>query len=108
VYGLSHSEEVVARALGALPEADRPYVFTKCGMLWEGSGTGARIRRIATPATIRRECEASLRRLQVERIDLYQLHWPPEDGTPIEEYWPAFLEIEAEGKIAAAGLSNHP
>jgi aryl-alcohol dehydrogenase-like predicted oxidoreductase len=107
VYGLGHSEDVVARALTGLPEADRPYVFTKCGMLWEGSGADATIRRAATPASIRQECDASLRRLQVERIDLYQLHWPPDDGTPVEEYWPTFLELEGEGKIAAAGLSNH-
>jgi aryl-alcohol dehydrogenase-like predicted oxidoreductase len=107
VYGLGHSEEVVARALSGLPEADRPYVFTKCGMVWEGSGSDATIRRTARPESIRRECEASLRRLQVERIDLYQLHWPPGDGTPVEDYWGAFQELKAEGKIAAAGLSNH-
>lgn len=108
IYGLGHSEEVVARALNGLPDADRPYVFTKCGMVWEGSGNDATIRRAARPDSIRRECEASLRRLQVERIDLYQLHWPPDDGTPVEDYWGTFQDLKAEGKIAAAGLSNHP
>lgn len=76
-------------------------------MVWEGTGTDATIRRVATAASIRRECEASLRRLGVERIDLYQLHWPPDDGTPVEEYWASFVELRTEGKIAAAGLSNH-
>ncbi|MGH2721814.1 MAG: aldo/keto reductase [Actinomycetota bacterium] len=106
-YGLGHSEEVVRRALEDLPEADRPFVFTKCGIVWEGSGRDAAIRHIAEPGSIHRECEASLRRLGVERLDLLQLHWPPDDGLPVEDYWPAFLELRSEGKIRAAGLSNH-
>ena len=107
VYGLGHSEEVVAEALRDLPEADRPYVFTKGGLVWDSSDRSKASRRVASPASLRREVEASLRRLQVERIDLYQLHWPAEDGTPLEEYWQAFLDLRAEGKIRAAGLSNH-
>jgi aryl-alcohol dehydrogenase-like predicted oxidoreductase len=107
VYGLGHSEEVVRKALDGIPQDDRPFVFTKCGLVWEGSGTDSVIRSIADPASIRRECEASLRRLGVERIDLLQLHWPPDDRRPIEDYWPAFLELRTEGKIRAAGLSNH-
>ena len=107
VYGLGHSEEVVARALRDLPEADRPYVFTKGGLVWDESDRSRAPRRVGSPASLRREVEASLRRLQVERIDLYQLHWPAEDGTPLEEYWQAFLDLRAEGKIRAAGLSNH-
>ncbi|MGH2688366.1 MAG: aldo/keto reductase, partial [Actinomycetota bacterium] len=106
-YGLGHSEEVVRRALADIPEADRPFVFTKCGIVWEGSGRDAVIRHVAEPAGIRGECEASLRRLGIERLDLLQLHWPPDDGLPVEEYWPTFLELKAEGKIRAAGLSNH-
>jgi aryl-alcohol dehydrogenase-like predicted oxidoreductase len=62
---------------------------------------------VGNPKSIRREIEASLRRLNVERIDLYQMHWPPEDGTPIEEYWGTMLELEREGKARAVGLSNH-
>lgn len=111
-YGLGHSEEVVARAVGGLPEADRPFVFTKAGMVWdEEAGArdllGVDPAQIADPKSLRREVEASLRRLQTERIDLYQLHWPPEDGTPIEEYWQTFAELKREGKVRAIGLSNH-
>src|SRR5262249_53091863 len=75
VYGLGHSEEVVARALRDIPTNDRPYVFTKGGLMWDPADPGAPPRRIGTPASIRREVEASLRRLQAERIDLYQMHW---------------------------------
>ena len=107
VYGLGHSEEVVGRALRDLPEADRPYVFTKGGLIWDESDRNKPAQRVGNPASLRREVEASLRRLQVERIDLYQLHWPAEDGTPLEEYWQTFVDLRAEGKIRAAGLSNH-
>lgn len=107
VYGLGHSEEIVARALRDLPQADRPYVFTKGGLVWDESDRSRRPRRVGNPASLRREVEASLRRLAVERIDLYQMHWPAEDGTPLEEYWQAFTDLRAEGKIRAAGLSNH-
>jgi aryl-alcohol dehydrogenase-like predicted oxidoreductase len=62
---------------------------------------------VGNPASLRREVEASLRRLGVDRIDLYQLHWPAEDGTPLEEYWQTFADLRTEGKIRAAGLSNH-
>ncbi|RAY12580.1 aldo/keto reductase [Actinomadura craniellae] len=107
VYGLGHSEEVVARALQGVPEADRPYVFTKCGMVWDPADRSAEPRRIGAPESIRREVEDSLRRLGVERIDLYQMHWPPDDGTPLEDYWGTMLGLKTEGKIRAAGLSNH-
>lgn len=107
VYGLGHSEEVVARALADLPAADRPYVFTKCGLVWDEHDRSQPPREVANPTSIRREVEASLRRLRVERIDLYQVHWPPRDGTPIEDYWATMLELRREGKIRAAGLSNH-
>jgi aryl-alcohol dehydrogenase-like predicted oxidoreductase len=105
VYGLGHSEEVVGRAVRGIPAGERPYVFTKCGMVWATRDEVPR--RAAEPAQIRRELDASLRRLGVERIDLYQVHWPPEDGTPIEAYWQTMLDLKAEGKIRAAGLSNH-
>jgi aryl-alcohol dehydrogenase-like predicted oxidoreductase len=107
VYGLGHSEEVVAAALADLPEADRPYVFTKGGLVWDPADRSAAPRRVGAPASVRAEVEASLRRLRVERIDLYQMHWPAEDGTPVEEYWQVFTDLKREGKIRAAGLSNH-
>jgi len=107
VYGLGHSEEVVARALADLPEADRPYVFTKGGLRWDEADRLRRPARVGDPASIRYEVEQSLRRLGVERIDLYQMHRPAEDGTPVGEYWATFVALREEGKIRAAGLSNH-
>src|SRR5580704_15581989 len=107
VYGLGHSEEVVAAALAGLPEADRPYVFTKGGLVWDPADRSAAPRRVGDPASLRAEVEASLRRLRVERIDLYQMHWPAADGTPVEEYWQVFTDLKRQGKIRAAGLSNH-
>src|SRR6201996_9653150 len=107
VYGLGHSEEVVAAALAGLPEADRPYVFTKGGLVGDPAARTRAPRRVGAPASLRAEVEASLRRLRVERIDLYQMHWPAEDGTPLEEYWQVFADLRREGKIRAAGLSNH-
>ena len=107
VYGLGHSEEVVAAALADFPEADRPYVFTKGGLVWDPADRSAAPRRVGAPASLRAEVEASLRRLRVDRIDLYQLHWPAEDGTPIQEYWQTFADLKREGKVAAIGLSNH-
>lgn len=107
VYGLGHSEEVVARALRDIPANDRPHVFTKAGLVWDAGDRAAPPRRVGDPKSIRREVEASLRRLNVERIDLYQMHWPAEDGTPLEDYWAALLRLKAEGKVRAVGLSNH-
>jgi len=107
VYGLGHSEELVGRVLHELPPADRPYVFTKCGLIWDEQDRTAVAKRVGKPESLRREIEQSLRRLGVERIDLYQMHWPAEDGTPIEEYWEALLDLKREGKARAVGLSNH-
>jgi aryl-alcohol dehydrogenase-like predicted oxidoreductase len=106
-YGLGHSEEVVATALAGVPEVDRPYIFTKGGLVGDPANRTAPLRRAGNPASLRAEVEASLRRLNVERIDLYQMHWPAEDGTGVEEYWQVFLDLKREGKIRAAGLSNH-
>ena len=107
VYGLGHSEEVVARAIRDFPREDRPYVFTKCGLIWDPDNPTAVAKRVGRPESLRRELEASLRRLGVERIDLYQVHWPAEDGTPIEEYWGELVRMRDEGKVRAIGLSNH-
>ncbi|MGE8634863.1 MAG: aldo/keto reductase [Achromobacter piechaudii] len=107
VYGLGHSEDVVRRALSQMAPSERPYVFTKCGLTWSPDNPQAMPRRTGAPASIRREIEGSLRRLGVERIDLYQMHWPAGDGTPIETYWQELLDLKQEGKVAAIGLSNH-
>ncbi len=103
-YGLGRAEEVVGRAVRELPEADRPYVFTKCGLVWE---PGARtVSNVLSPDSIRAECEDSLRRLGVERIDLLQIHWPSQDGTPLEESWATMAELVDEGKVGWIGVSN--
>jgi aryl-alcohol dehydrogenase-like predicted oxidoreductase len=107
VYGLGHSEEVVGRALRELPEGNRPFVFTKGGLVWDEQDRRTKARRVGDPAVLRQHVEDSLRRLGVETIDLFQLHWPAEDGTPIEEYWPVFVELRESGKVRAIGLSNH-
>jgi len=107
VYGLGHSEEVVGRFLKQRKGADRPYVFTKCGLVWDPKDRTKDPRRILTPASIRKECEASLRRLGIERIDLYQFHWPDDDtGTSVEESWRMMVQLQAEGKVRAIGVSN--
>ena len=96
-YGLGHAEEVVARALRG--RTSRPYVFTKCERVW---GPDRRIGGSLEAASLRRECEASLRRLEVERIDLYQIHWPQPDAG-IEEGWETLARLRDEGKVRAAG-----
>ena len=106
VYGLGHSEEVVGKLLRELPASERPLVFTKCGLTWDANNPMEAAKRILKPETIRRECEASLRRLGVERIDLYQFHWPDETGTPVEDSWGAMVKLIEEGKVRAAGVSN--
>ena len=106
VYGLGHSEEVVGRLLRELPTNDRPLVFTKCGLVWDEANRLAAPARVLRPDNIRAECEASLRRLGVERIDLFQFHWPDETGTAVEDSWSAMLRLVDEGKVRAAGVSN--
>lgn len=107
MYGLGHSEEVVAAALTGIAEADRPFIFTKCGLVWDNDHPYKPARRLGDPDSIRKGAEESLRRLQVEAIDLLQMHWPPEDGSRLDDYWGALLELREEGKIRAAGLCNH-
>src|SRR5438309_4259512 len=89
VYGLGHSEKVVGGLLRELSPPERPLVFTKCGLVWDEADRMTVPRRVLNPESIRRECEASLRRLGVERIDLYQFHWPDETGTALEDSWAA-------------------
>jgi aryl-alcohol dehydrogenase-like predicted oxidoreductase len=100
VYGLGHSEEVVARALDGV--RDRPHVFTKCTMVWDEH---RQIGHSLKPDSIRRECEASLRRLRVDAIDLYQIHWPDPD-VDIEEGWATMAALKQEGKVRHIGVSN--
>ncbi len=104
VYGDGHSERLVGNALGELRETDRPLVFTKGGLRIDPS-SGATFRDLH-PASLREECEASLRRLGVERIDLYQLHWPVGDPRAVERAWEALAELQDEGKIHRIGVSN--
>ncbi|HYK81640.1 MAG TPA: aldo/keto reductase [Gemmatimonadales bacterium] len=106
VYGLGHSEELVGRLLRERPAGERPLVFTKCGLVWDPRDPMRDARRVLQPASIRRECEASLRRLGIERVDLYQFHWPDETGTPPEESWEAMVRLVEAGKVRAAGVSN--
>ncbi len=100
VYGLGHSEEVVAKALEG--RSRKPYVFTKCARVW---GEDRQIRKSLKSDSIRRECEASLRRLNVDTIDLYQIHWPEPDED-VEEGWATLAQLKEEGKVRWIGVSN--
>ncbi len=103
VYGLGHSEEIVSRALAGRSGV-QPYVFTKCGLRWNAQG---RVYRSLKATSVRQECEASLRRLRIDVIDLYQIHWPPEDdGQELEEGWAALATLQREGKVRWIGVSN--
>jgi aryl-alcohol dehydrogenase-like predicted oxidoreductase len=106
VYGLGHSEVIVGKALAGLPDSARPYVFTKCGLVWSETNRAEEPRRVLRPETIRRECEASLRRLGVTCIDLYQFHWPDETGTAVEDSWGAMLRLVEQGKVRWPGVCN--
>lgn len=110
VYGLGHSEEVVARAIAAIPSSRRPYVFTKSSLVWnERRETSHSLRA----ESIRREVEGSLRRLRVDTIDLYQIHWPRWGNSPagwdpgtVEEGWRAMADLKQAGKVRHIGVSN--
>ena len=122
VYGLGHSEEVVGAALHGLPAADRPLLFTKCGLVWQRGDRYAAPRRLMRAESVRRELTESLRRLRVDHIDLYQVHQPGDGhlddwgqhglepsphATALGEYWQTMADLVAEGKVRAIGLSNH-
>ncbi len=100
VYGLGHSEELVARALKGVSE--RPYVFTKCSLVWDENGE---VGNVLDKGSVKQECEDSLSRLQVDVIDLYQIHWPNPDED-IEAGWEALAELKDEGKVRHIGVSN--
>ena len=105
IYGVGHSEEVVGRAVRSLPEGSRPLVFTKCGREWDPADPSSDWREL-TPATVRRGAEDSLRRLGLEQIDLFQIHWPDDRGNPIEPGWEEMLALKEEGLVRAVGVSN--
>ena len=100
IYGMGHSEEMVAKALEGVSE--RPYVFTKCERRWHADGT---IYPSLKAESVRKECEDSLRRLKVDAIDLYQVHWP-EPEEEIEEGWTEMAKLQREGKVRWIGVSN--
>ena len=103
VYGLGHSEEVVGRALKEW-RGSRPYVFTKCGLRGDANGE---VRKVLSADSIRGEVEDSLRRLSVDVIDLYQIHWPPDPDSPeLEEGWSTLADLKREGKVRWIGVSN--
>jgi aryl-alcohol dehydrogenase-like predicted oxidoreductase len=100
IYGFGHSEEIVGRALAGVSR--KPYVFTKCSLVWDAQRVvGNRLKA----GSIKRECEDSLRRLRVEAIDLYQIHWPNPEAD-LEEGWRALSELRQEGKVRWIGVSN--
>ncbi len=99
VYGLGHSEEIVGEAIKG---RERPYIFTKCSLVWDES---RKVGNSLKADSIKRECEASLKRLGVDYIDLYQIHWPNPDPD-IEEGWSAMADLKKQGKVRAIGVSN--
>jgi aryl-alcohol dehydrogenase-like predicted oxidoreductase len=103
VYGLGHSEEVVSRALQGW-SGSKPYVFTKCGVTWDAKGN---VQHFLSADSVRKEAESSLRRLHLDVIDLYQIHWPPEPDSPqLEEAWSTLADLKREGKVRWIGVSN--
>jgi aryl-alcohol dehydrogenase-like predicted oxidoreductase len=106
VYGLGHSEEVVARALAGIPAGKRPLIFTKCSLVWDERGS---VSHNLQPASLRTELEGSLRRLKIDVIDLYQIHWAtwrPDSAPGIEEAWQTLADLQRAGKIRCLGVSN--
>jgi aryl-alcohol dehydrogenase-like predicted oxidoreductase len=100
VYGLGHSEDVVAKALKGM--SNRPYVFTKCVLVW-----GEERKVVKSYKDFRREVEQSLKRLQVDVIDLYQCHWPVPENSEMEDGWGVMADLKAEGKVKWIGVSNY-
>lgn len=103
VYGVGHSEEIVTKALKEYG-GNKPFVFTKCSLIWDNNG---HVRKNHDPESIRKECEDSLRRLQTDTIDLYQMHWPPgDDIEKIKPAWEMMAKLKEEGKVKHIGVSN--
>jgi aryl-alcohol dehydrogenase-like predicted oxidoreductase len=104
IYGLGHSEEIVAEAVSQY-NGHKPYIFTKCSMVWDNEN---KIILSHDPASIRRECESSLKRLKVDAIDLYQIHWPPKNNNDeaIDPAWEMMAKLKEEGKVKWIGVCN--
>ncbi len=100
IYGQGHSEEIVGRAIKE--QSWKPYIFTKCSLVWDNHGE---VSNSLKAASIRREVEASLKRLSIDVIDLYQIHWP-NPAEDIEEGWSTLAQLKQEGKVRAIGVSN--
>jgi aryl-alcohol dehydrogenase-like predicted oxidoreductase len=100
VYGLGHSEELVGKAIKGM--TSKPFIFTKCGLVWDEN---RKTSQSLKAGSIRKECEASLRRLEVDVIDLYQVHWPVD--ADLEEAWEMMAQLKAEGKVRYIGVSNY-
>lgn len=101
-YGVGHSEEIIAEALAGW-SGSKPYIFTKCGLRWDEQG---KIYNNLSAESLQNECEDSLRRLQVETIDLFQIHWPTETLEEIDEAWGVLAKLQTEGKVRWIGVSN--
>jgi aryl-alcohol dehydrogenase-like predicted oxidoreductase len=101
-YGKGHSEEIIAKAIAGW-SGPKPYVFTKCGLRWDEQG---KISKNLSAESIRNECEDSLRRLEVDTIDLLQIHWPTETMEDIDEAWGMLARLQKEGKVRWIGVSN--
>jgi aryl-alcohol dehydrogenase-like predicted oxidoreductase len=101
-YGKGHSEDIVARAIADWSGL-RPYIFTKCGLHWDSEG---KIFKVLDGQAIRQECEDSLRRLRVDAIDLYQIHWPTDDATETNQCWETLAQLQRQGKVRWIGVSN--
>lgn len=102
-YGTGHSEEIVGKVVKNF-SGEKPYIFTKCGLVWDEKRN---VHKVHDPESIRKECEDSLRRLQVDSIDLYQMHWPPEnDDSKIDAAWEMMAKLKEEGKVKWIGVSN--
>jgi aryl-alcohol dehydrogenase-like predicted oxidoreductase len=102
VYGAGHSEEVVGEAVKQW-SGQKPFIFTKCTNLWDEN---KKVYHYYKPESIRKECEDSLRRLKMDAIDLYQMHWPPDDDSEIDPAWEAMAKLKDEGKVKQIGVSN--
>jgi aryl-alcohol dehydrogenase-like predicted oxidoreductase len=101
-YGVGHSEEIIAKALSGW-SGSTPYIFTKCGLRWDEKGN---IHKNLSAESIQEECEDSLRRLDVETIDLLQIHWPTENMEDIDVAWNVLARLQSEGKVRWIGVSN--
>lgn len=105
-YGRGHSEEVVGRAIAGIPAAERPYIFTKCGLRWSDADPYGEPVSCLRPDSIRQECDSSLRRLGVDQIDLFQFHWPDGGKVEVEDSWGEMGRLIEQGKVRAGGVSN--